>query len=357
MNEKMKLYLNVKSDGLYCVSREWYKIIDEKTGDIKDRYNTISEQKIASYDNDSVSDFVGSYIEAIAPKMVYIALRTVFAKSPNRKIWDLMCECVRYNGSDSQTVEAFEQSIANSHEIISRMTRTEKKDFKRFCFEVECAENMVSNYTKEHTFTMVKSSDGKRHKMEVIPYITFERSRYGKVLFDEISIAEDTDVMDLIQTASLAMLEIYDMGLINAFHDFWYYNNYVFNKVNRAIMGERRNVVYNVQYTMFTDWATNEDKYIANSRLDKKLAKVERTAFVETVCTMLKALLNPRVNKENAIFCFTHFYIYGQSKSDIAKHLKIDEKMVRRLLNYCDNALRTPDFYETLNFMLYEYIG
>lgn len=357
MNEKMKLYVNVKSTGMYVLSREWYKVTDEKTGDIKNRYNTISEQKIASYNHNSVSDFVGAYIDAISPKMVYIALRTVFAKSPNAKIWRLMCECVKYNRTDSQTVETFEQDLASVKEILTRMTDSEKSDFRKCAFEIESAVNRVSNYTKEHTYTMVKSSDGKRHKMEVIPYITFERSRYGKVLFNEVAITEDADVMDLIQTASLAMLELYNVGLINSFHDFWYFNNYVFNKVNRAIMGERRNVVYNVEYTMFTDWATNEDRYIANSRLDRKLSKVERTAFVETVCTMLKALLNPRVNKENAIFCFIHFYVYGQNRTDIAKHLKVDEKVVRRLLNYCDNALRTPDFYETLNFMLYEYIG
>ena len=303
-------------------------------------------------ENVELTDFFSSYVQREAPRFVLRALKTIFANEWNSKIDKLMIECFELwrKGTGytySECKDIFAEDISMNIEKYcptSADVETEKL----------YAKDKITRVIKEHTYTMVKDTDGHRHKAEIIPYTTIDKTQYGKVIEKEEVVVPVLDVNDLVQVASLAMIELVRYGLVNSPADMFEYRSYIYKSVNTYIHNEQSKTVNEKQYVRTLDKDGNEVVMTEKVFVDKKLSKIDKESVIADLETILLNSLDKRTNKENVLFTFRFVCLAGHSKIECADRLKVDEKQVRRYIGLIQKALRNGKTYELLNACINE---
>lgn len=309
-------------------------------------------------DGDILTDYFASYIDREAPRFVLRALKTVYANQWNKKIEELMIECFRlWQGNvvltigkektiEKLTVEGCKDKFAEdiSKNIDFYIPTSANKDTEKMY-----ASEHITRVIKEHTYTMKKDDKGVLHKMEVIPFYTVDKTTYGKVLEREEAQTLNLDVNDLVQEASLAMIELVKSELVNCPADMFEYRSYIYKKINRYIMNERSKTTNEVPYVRTVDKDGKEHIFTEKTFADRRLAKIDKQSVIADIEEALIKSLGKRTNKKNVLFTFRYVLLSGHSKIECASVLKIDEKQVRRYINLIQKALKSPYIYELLN--------
>ena len=298
-------------------------------------------------DTSAYTDYMSAYVERDAPRFVLRALKTVYARSWNKKIEQLYNECMKLWASRTgytlkEANEIFERELMDDITAYlpeSADVATEK------AYAVEGTAHVM----KLHTYTMRKDDKGKPHKVECIPFETYEQTQYGKVLAREHMDTPTLDVNDLVQVASLAMVELVSCGLVNSPSDMYDYRTYMYKAVNRYIMGERAKAVNEKPYVYTVDEGGTEHIMTERAFVDTRLSHIEKDGVIEQLSALLVSLLDKRTNKENVLFTFLFVVVGGHSQTECAKRLKVDEKQVRRYVEQVKKALNTPSVYNVLN--------
>ena len=294
-----------------------------------------------------LTDFFASYVNREAPRFVLRALKTVYANQWNNKIELLMKECFelwqsRTGYTKQECKELFADMLSDNIEgylPISADKETEK----------QYAREHITSIVREHTFTMVKDTDGRRHKKEIIPYTTLEKTQYGKVLDRESIEVPNMDVNDLVQVASLAMIELVTYGLVNAPADMFEYRSYIYKKVNNYIMNERSKVTNEKPYVRTIDKDGEEHVMTEKVFIDRRLSKIDKESVITELEEVLLQSLDKRTNKDNVLFTFRYVLLSGRTNTECAEVLKVDEKQIRRYVSLIQKALNSKYTYDVLN--------
>lgn len=292
-----------------------------------------------------LTDYFSAYIDREAPRFTIRALKTIYAESWNKKIEDLMLECFKLWNTKLTINECkalFADDIAEN--IESYIPASANKSIEKMF-----ASEHITRVIKEHTYTIKKDDKGASHKIEVIPFCTVEKTTYGKVLEREEVQPLNVDVNDLVQEASLAMIELVQSGIVNCPADMFEYRTYIYKKINSYIMNERSKTTNEVPYVRTVDKDGKEHIFTEKTFVDRRLAKIDKQSVIAEVEEALVKSLGKRTNKKNVLFTFQYVLLSGHSKVECASVLKIDEKQIRRYINLIKKALNSPAIYELLN--------
>lgn len=341
--KKQTLYVNVTAN-----KAEYYFIPkqERRNGKALKRVGlSVIEREVT---NDTLTDFFSSYVDREAPRFTLRALKTIYANNWNEKIERLMKDCFNLwtDKAGLTTAEAnalFQEDLA-SDEIVSYLPKSADSEIEK-----QYAKEHITSIAKEHTYTIRKDSDGRRHKVECIPYVTLEKTQYGKVIDREYKEVVVSDINDLVQVASLAMIELVRAGLVNSVFDMFNYRTYIYKAVNNYINKERAIVANEKPYIYTIDENGNENVMTEKAFVDRRLAKIERESVITELENVLVSSLDKRTNKENVLFTFHYVLIRGKSNTECAEVLKVDEKQVRRYISLISKALASKQTYTVLN--------
>lgn len=319
----------------------------KKTGRPLERVNLYHANKES--DGNILTDYFASYIDREAPRFVLRALKTVYANQWNKKIEDLMIECFKLWNAKLTINECkvlFADDVAEN--IGSYIPTSANNNIEKMY-----AEDHITRVIKEHTYAMKKDDKGVSHKIEVIPFYTVEKTTYGKVIEREEVQSLNLDVNDLVQEASLAMIELVKSGLVNSPADMFECRSYIYKKINRYIMNERSKTTNEVPYVRTVDKDGEEHIFTEKTFVDRRLAKIDKQSVIADIEKALVKSLSKRTNKKNVLFTFRYVLLSGHSKVECASVLKIDEKQIRRYMVLIKKALNSAEVYMLLN----EYIN
>ena len=274
------------------------------------------------------TDYCTAVIMQYAPQLVYTCLKTVYTKSPNKKIRLLMNECIGYSKSSHPTKIQYEFYLIDKY----NQTAMEQK--------------------KEHKYRMIEGADGKKHKVECIPYYTDELTELGIDYMDNINIPNDLSVDDLISECYRCLLELVGVGLINNVNDFWNYRAYAYKGICKLINNNKRDIARHTSlYTIDDD---GEEHIRTIKSVDNAINKIDNRQVMQHIRQLLFDNLsnNKKLNVDNIMFTYDAYYIKGYSMDNIAKMLNLHKTQVARYKNKIDDTLKTPYIYDCLHSVL-----
>lgn len=280
------------------------------------------------------TEYLEAVMEQTSPILVYTALSTIYAKEATEKIRLLMNECVAIAKSNSYTAYEYMASIPDELEDAH-----EKKQ----------AVDMVYQVKKTHTKKIVKGADGKKRQIETVPYDTLEKTRFGKICDENMGLAGGCDVYDLIQCASLSILELFHLGVIHKPSDIWDCSDYVYKRVNALIRAERTQAVKNDSLNYIAPDGTVMQ--ITDKQADKMIEKVDRDIAIAAIIEKLVVTADKRTKKD-VYRKYLELYFGGMERKEIAKILNVDEKQLYFYKVKTESKLSSADMNETLSALL-----
>lgn len=280
-----------------------------------------------------MTDTATAYCYHVAPIMVYKALNTMYANSGNKRIYTLMCQLV-----ERANVKPMEwENEMENHGIPAEMQTA-----------------------KTHKYKYTVDDNGEKHRMEVIPYTTFEMTEYGEKLM-ELTIPANLDCDDLIQTAVEKMVVLSNDGMITDFESVWACARLIFRAVNNYVYAQGKQSATTDSYeSIVTTYTHNgvfdENRYTENvlhgQTAKDYIAHVDMKAACAYILSVIRDRLPKRVDGQTAITVFS-LVRNGYSNVSIAEKLNIDEKQVRRYAEYINRIVTSPDFRQIVADMMY----
>lgn len=317
----------------------------------------------------NMTELATAVMEHYASQFVYTALRTTYAHSPNKKIRQLMRECVLISRTSAENAELFAQTFSHdctiaesdektsgysgnsaeictySPELVARMTKNASSHDK--IVQSNNAYHGIMMYKVVHHYRMEKCGTRKNgtailRKMQLSePKTELKLTKYGSISTNECAIPDTLDVDDLIQTAKLAFIELFNAGLLENVHDLWNYSNYIYKCINHVIMSERRNEHMKEQNPEQNVWCNPDESEKAHTLENILIAKDSNrmSELLDYVRDAIERYADKRVNKKLVISAVTAEIKYNLSNSDVAKILHVDEKVIRRACITASNCI------------------
>lgn len=284
----------------------------------------------------ALTDFFGRYAYHIAPKLCYTALKTIYANHADEKILTLMHECLDYMHSSVDTLSDFSDYLEMKYEKDGEKTTIQEK--------------------KTHKYITV-SIDGKRKRIECLPYETIEMTAYGKELFAETAknwIGNDLDIQDLIQEAVLSVLEIVRYGLADDTFSLWSYSNYYYKRLNAYIRKNARR--YNeISLEKMREKAKNDEEFASENGLFDvyTFENANLNVMKENIINYLYRKLPSRCAKDKVIKAFVDCKFGGLTTRAEAKVLDVSAMMISKYLSTAEKCLSTDEAKTFLHDMIY----
>lgn len=296
------------------------------------------------------TDYFTAVALELAPKMTYTALRTVYASSCNPMMLNLMTQCIQYSSGSQITHEQFEQFLSDCDNITGYIN-ADLSD-SEVVRQIAYANEQVKSIAKVHTYEMRTGADGKRHKVEVIPYVTFEQTEYGKAVDKEEQVNSDMEVNDLIQTALNAICELCYFGLVSTPADVWSFSSYVYKAVNKHIesMKSRRGHLD----SLYTYDDKGNESVITIKSADKKIERLERDSVLDSLEALIVENIDKRMDVEKVLITYNEIYRNGESEQYVANLLGCKQQQVSRYKKAIKQALNTPVVKQALAEIIYK---
>lgn len=332
--------------------------------------------------DDSISPFAHECMYSCAIRMSKTALRTIYRNSALPYIYQLMMEVNRISGNkgmedylssnDGKIIDYYLSETllerAKQDDDEGRSARHKKAQEELFAYE------QISSVMKLHTYTMEKEvctitdEKGKKkkvvksHRKEIIPYYTQEFTQFGKTtLFDGNTCgANIISGEDVVNTAYEAIMMLYRAGLLECCMDVWKYAYFVYRYVNNYIYSQAKRVINNQTslYVINSSDEGEEEEIIPISVIDKKLDKINVKTVLERVKSSLltnPVMLDKRCNVDLHQDVFELYYRYQMTQVEIAKCLKVSQKVISFALVRINKAISLyhPDLKEALYDVIY----
>lgn len=304
------------------------------------------------------SEYIASFIEHVSYRFVYTALKTVYTQSANKRIFELLKQAERmYFGSNNETFsnyETYENHESNvsknavyieskDGELIPLSDCISKKDYK--------TETAVSHFMEvvTHKYKMITDNNGKKHRIEVIPYNELKLTAFGKKICANIDLKELTvaDVADLITISKIACYELINSGMIRDFNSFSYYRSYCYNKINSEINARKAQIAKFKQ--MNDNTTTEEETETEESTIaeetetrekayhEKSFKSIENASVKESIISYVIGKLDSRTNKKKIEIAY-RMHLNGETGAYIAKILEVSEMTISKYLSYCEKV-------------------
>lgn len=364
------------------------KDVQRKDGTVQKHrtYNTLCTMESDS--NTEYTDYCVSAIEAIAPAMAYTAVKNVYVNECSPFIIDLLHGIISIASTNTETKDVLIEQISNDllsfcPEYLSNVFPKTWMRVEATCFggdtengvakaieytntlklkghlkdgectailnkikeverQIKLAKDGITTEEIVHTYKLVRDSDGHSHKIPIIPYTEFIKTKYGVMIDKFTQIATDSDAHDIIQIAKLALLELVHCGLADSAKDLWMYRSYVYTRVNRYIRRQRTEYANNDlygKYTETTDSGEYKEVFRKMTYIDKEIDCLERSSVIDSIEKCLISLLDKRANVHNVVLTFRYKYINGYNQNEIASKIGVSEKMVSKYSKQIDKAL------------------
>lgn len=283
------------------------------------------------------------------PIYVTRSLKTIYMNSWDARVEEMYRLCFSLWSRELSKVDAFKQDVADT--IDTYMTNKERTNLKRRAVERAYAKEQKETVLKEHTYRII---DGVR--VEVIPYFTQEKTRYGKALeateYDKRKqeVANPSDVESLGGECNLAMIELYRAELVVDAYTLHAHRRYIYRKINNAITAEKRKAA-RVQSLEF-----ETENGVQFKDINAMLASVEKSAVWDTVKKGLELSLNnhKRLAKNTAdiLTVFELKYRYGFAVREIAERIGKAPTQTQRYVKYIEDKLNTAEMHELLHALV-----
>lgn len=300
------------------------------------RKHLLSVSASAKKAEEILTDFFARYAYHIAPKLCYTALQTIYTNHADPKIDRLMKECLEFMHSSVDTLSDFSDYLTAKYEAEGGKTVMQEK--------------------KTHKYKTVMI-DGKRKRMECLPYDTLELTDYGKEMFAETAkngMGNDLDVQDLIQEAVLSILEIVRYGLANDTFTLWAYSNYIYKRINAYIRRNARRY-QEVSFESMQAKAKTDEEFASENKLFDvyTFENADFGMMKESLLSFLAESLPTKANKENIIHAFTACKLNGKTEAEEAEVLKVSRRMVSKYILAAERHLSTDEAKKYIRDMIY----
>lgn len=425
-NEKtiLKTVVYPYSKDIGFMVRSGYNTFDPESNIIF-RSEKVAEFKVDETLSDStVSEFGAYAILAEAYKCVTSDLWNVYAKEANTMIGKLWIESIsrqqeitayEYMDEVQKRYEAFcsivwdlcfEQGLKNS-EVVKKLAEigidvtisklvSFKKDSKAM---VKNKGTLPTSRKEDHKYIMVKTADGNRKRVEILPKAETVLSQWFKEYCAYCQIVDDsTLVSDLIQEACLSIMELVNIGLINEFHDLSGSTSFSFISTDLAFKVQILHKVRNREKITSDEWkkiriiahkAKNHEKtfserkvttsakdsfrsytytklnrlirserkisskkseidfdFVPTSTFSKPESVISKIFKTEVIDYILKSMNIRPGAMDNYKFTLEHVFLYGERQADIARQLYLSEKSVSKYVErirkfLCSDQFRT----------------
>lgn len=319
----------------YCFKNQYTETYTDTDGTEKTR----KREELISKNNpfltigtcENATSYFLAVTESISPKIAYTALRTVYTKTCNSKIYELMNECIAVAKNNPLLKEDFEQWLSSEYgeNILPFMTEKQCSNKKYSAIQKRYAMERIPTVKVIHKYTMKTISNGKKYRVEIMPYFTQEKTQYGKVIDSVFEYDTNLDIYDIIYTAKLAICELFSFGLIDCPADIWKYKDYVYRKVSTYIRKRRTVKARENDYSVYTD-KDGKQVVMTIGQVDKRLARVDKNELLELVKETIASRLDKRANKENVLIAFDLLYKKGLSTRQCEKILKVSQRQVSK---------------------------
>lgn len=281
------------------------------------------------------TDYYAAVMERYAPMLVYRALRTIYQRSPIDRIRELMQECSATMRTASTTQWDWMCSLAD--------TATDAR-------EQQDAADMRYQDVKHHTRKAVQGADGKRRMVECIPYDTAVNTSFGRKVNADLGLAGGCDAYDLIQIAHVAMLDLYYLGMVHTPADVIACADYVYKRVNAAVMAERAQAARCDSLDYVADDGTVMQ--ITDRQADRLIAGIDRAAALEQIIDHLVAAADKQTDKQQ-YRTFLAAYLPGKmDDSTIATVTGIRHQYISRYRIKTARLISGPGMHECLRAIM-----
>lgn len=304
------------------------------------------------HDTQTIPDTVTACFMHYAPMFAYTATKTVYCKYASEKVHDMMSylATLMYRGYEQRTIFDTEKDI-DYFDSFYFENRTEAAKDTNYYRQLQFFLDDTMEEVKLHTYHMETMSDGRRHRVECIPYTTHETTANGRMKCNDDITVHDDDALDLVQVALEAMIELYRFGVLQSFSDVSRYRVYVYKKINRYIMSQRKR--YAIEQTALL-WYDDDDteKIVDIKTVDKRIDKIERDTVHDKIIDILRSKARKNCNIENMIFVYQHYYIDNDSITEIAHDLRVDRKTIRQYKTTIEKTLECDEVRNALHDLL-----
>lgn len=319
------------------------------------------------------SDFATAYILDASYKYAYNALKTIYTRSANDKVYSLMVDVYHMRNLNIELIETLKHDVSlDDVTIVNAMPDSKKykwiladdvraddivndgihhykikndRIYKRILNQTEIYKSLDDAHHKRETKSVShtrKKDNFTGRYIETIPYETIENTVYGRYFNDAYKAyfkdASNISCTDVVSVSRLALTEI--VSLTDDIYHVRFYNEYIYKRINDFVMKERSFTVNNRLYASVTT-STTDDATVTNNSfyetsvitlpvLDSMLENVDRMETLKTIENVLVSKLDKRTNKDNIIYTFRQYYILERTLADIAIDLKVSEMMVSK---------------------------
>ena len=300
--------------------------------------------------NEPYTDTASAYITHVAPKLAYVALRSIYAKSGNDYIRRIMDQCTTYS------------RIASNAEYLSMVENTMN-------------ENPHMQARKKHTYKYVtlpgkpakackpgkpgkpgKPAKALKFRVEIIPKYSLHFTEYGKLAMEDVKASTSVcEFSDVVQVATLAIIELCNAGFIQDFRDVWSYTNHVYKRISAFIYAERK---ANTERKAYQDMISVSAGYDEDNSYSEKhivgekavldfYSGLEKEDLVSIIREFVIPRLDSRCDKVKTITAFT-MAIHGATLAEIGEKLNVSAQTASVHVNRVKSILRSPAGYEFL---------
>lgn len=309
-----------------------------------------------------LSSMATAYIMEAAQKMAYTAIRTVYSRSAQPYVLELLQAGWAASHDNARTrqratLEGEEQAIAERRtefipsgtveETITDEYGNEITTERQRYVPVDVFAYRSSPYAMQETVTRKRKRDGITVKVDELEF-----TEHSREILD-IESPESSDFSDCVSVATLELLELVDKGVIFDFASVWAARLYVYRAVNRYLHGQRKSRAENQRfhdYCVFTDDDGNETVYVGKE-IEKRFEGIDTESIVEAISSYLLEALPKKANKANIIATF-RLYAIGFTQTEIATGLHITQQAVSKYLSVSKRLLDTPKAREALYALL-----
>lgn len=149
----------------------------------------------------------------------------------------------------------------------------EMPKLKRTLYIQDVVSDIAWYETKLHTKKVVKDSNGKTHYVECIPW---EENIYHSYNDEATQIPDDIEVSAVYNECYEAMLQLFQLGLLEVSTDLCKYIGYLYKRVNSYIHGEKRSylALYDYDFNARTNDVDEVERDVFREEVVAKLCKL-----------------------------------------------------------------------------------
>lgn len=310
-------------------------IVDEDGKEVvkshREKYN-YSFRTVNQYQTAKPTDLFTVCCMRYAIIFVHQSLTTIYAKvvntSSENTIKKLLDETRQLAFVSDFRPEEYQDYLQNNlDEIILPRIQEKVANGQLSKSEAIKAEQDTMQYAKLHTYTMIQNGN-RKYKVEIVPYTELKLTEYGKDIVTNQNIQADLEASDLVQNASLAILELFRYGLVCCPSDIWNYSGYVYKAINKGIYSNRRKA----------NEASFDQTFMHAGKLDSVTRKIEVQSIMQDIVLSVYNALPKKCNRANTIYVFKHHILSDKTQQYCADMLGVDQRTV---VNYVSTIRKT----------------